>query len=49
MGTARLLRCRNKYFGGPDPVPDAYSWKGIKDQYIARRKPRGFDREVKKN
>lgn len=49
LGISRLLRCRNRYFGGPDPVPDTFSWKYIKDQYTARRKPRGFDREMKKN
>ena len=48
MGTARILRCRPQYFGGPDPVPDVYSWKGVKDQYIVRRKPRNFDREAEK-
>ena len=26
-GWARILRCRPRYFGGPDPVPDAFSWK----------------------
>lgn len=48
-GTARLMRCRNRYFGGPDPVPEAYSFKYVKDQYAVRRKPRDFDREVRKN
>ena len=48
MGCARILRCRPQYFGGSDPVPEAYSWKSVKDQYIVRRKPKGFDREVGK-
>ncbi len=47
-GWARILRCRPRYFGGPDPVPDAYSWKAVKDQYIIRRKPKGFDREAER-
>ena len=49
LGLSRLLRCRRRYFGGPDPIPDAFSFKYIKDQYIARRKPKGFDREIKPN
>ena len=47
-GWARILRCRPRYFGGPDPVPDAFSWKAVKDQYIIRRKPKGFDREAER-
>lgn len=49
MGTARLLRCRPKYLGGPDPVPDAYSWKAVKDQYVIRRKPKGFDKSFRES
>lgn len=48
MGWARILRCRPRYLGGPDPVPDAYSWKAVKDQYIIRRKPKGFDKSFEK-
>ncbi len=33
MGTARLLRCRKSFLGGPDPVPDEWSWKIIKDTW----------------
>ncbi len=49
MGTARILRCRPKYLGGPDPVPDAYSWKAVKDQYVIRRKPKDFDRSFRES
>lgn len=44
MGIARLGRCRNAFLGGPDPIPEKWSWKEIKDQYKARRKPKGFDK-----
>lgn len=37
MGAARLLRCRNSFMGGPDPVPQNWSWKGIKNDYKARK------------
>ncbi len=47
MGLARIGRCRNAFFGGPDPVPDVWSWKEIKKQYKVRRKPRDFDRKFK--
>ena len=43
MGSARILRCRKAFFGGPDPVPEKWSWKEIKDQYRVRRKPKDFD------
>ncbi len=45
MGTARILRCRNSYMGGPDPVPQTWSWKTVRNGYIVYRKPKGFDRE----
>ena len=35
MGTARLLRCRKSFLGGPDPVPDEWSWDRIKSDWIA--------------
>ncbi len=40
MGTARLLRCRPSFLGGPDPVPDEWSWKRIKSDWTAYRRPR---------
>ena len=49
MGTARLLRCRNAFFGGPDPVPDEWSWQIIKNDWRIRRKPKNFDKNFKKD
>ena len=40
MGTARLLRCRRSFLGGPDPVPDEWSWERIKSDWIAYKKPK---------
>lgn len=48
MGLMRLMRCNPHYLGGYDPVPDEYVWKRIKGEYIARKKPKGFDKEMKK-
>ncbi len=33
MGTARLLRCRKSFLGGPDPVPPQWSWKQIRNDW----------------
>ena len=35
MGGARLLRCRKSFLGGPDPVPDEWSWEKIKTDWKA--------------
>jgi len=40
MGFARLLRCRNSFLGGPDEVPEKWSWKEIKKAYVIYRKPK---------
>ncbi len=48
-GIARLLRCRNKFFGGPDPVPDVWSFLGVRREFKIRRKPKSFDKEIKPN
>ena len=40
MGTARLLRCRRSFLGGPDPVPDEWSWARIRSDWIAYKKPK---------
>lgn len=48
-GIARLMRCRNKYFGGPDPVPDIWSFMGVRREFKIRRKPKDFDKEIKPN
>lgn len=49
LGLSRLSRCRNKYLGGIDPVPDKYSFSYVKDQYVVWRKPKNFDKDVKRN
>ncbi len=49
LGLSRLSRCRNKYLGGNDPVPDKYSFKYVRDQYVVWRKPKDFDKTVKRN
>lgn len=48
MGGARILRCRNKYLGGIDEVPPTYSFEYVKNQFIVRKKPENFDRDLKK-
>jgi len=32
LGTSRILRCNRLYMGGPDPVPQEFSFKYIKDR-----------------
>lgn len=44
MGTMRIGRCRNAFLGGPDPIPEKWSWNEIKAQYRIRRKPKDFDK-----
>lgn len=40
LGVARLLRCSKYFMGGPDPVPEQFSFKAIRNAYIAfRRRP----------
>ena len=48
-GCARLIRCRGRYFGGPDPVPDEWSFNSIRNEFKARKKPKGFDKQVRPN
>lgn len=40
LGITRILRCNRAFMGGPDPVPDSFSWKQIRDSYIIFHKPR---------
>ncbi len=40
LGITRIFRCNRAFMGGPDPVPDVFSWKQIKDSYIIFRKPK---------
>ena len=37
MGLARLCRCRKSFLGGPDPVPDEWSWERIRSDWKAYR------------
>lgn len=39
MGLARIMRCSRFFIGGPDEVPDTWSWKAITDGYRIYRKP----------
>lgn len=45
LGFARLFRCRRSFLGGPDEVPDTFSFKEIRDRHRLYRKPRGFDKD----
>lgn len=38
LGFARLGRCRNSFLGGVDEVPESFSFKEIKNQYIVFKK-----------
>lgn len=40
LGVARILRCNRFYMGGPDPVPDEFSFKYIKDRRTIFRRRR---------
>ncbi len=42
LGLSRLTRCTRKYLGGPDPVPENFSFKEIRDRYRIYRKPKGY-------
>ncbi len=38
LGASRLLRCRNSFLGGVDEVPESFSFKQIKEQFIIFKK-----------
>ena len=40
LGLARIGRCNRAFWGGNDPVPEQFSWRGIRDAYVLFRKPR---------
>ena len=42
LGFSRLLRCRNSYLGGPDPVPEEFSYEEIKKAYKIYKKPKKY-------
>lgn len=42
LGFARLFRCNGRYLGGPDPVPDEFSFKEMKEKYRIYRKPKDY-------
>ena len=46
IGAMRIGRCTPRYFAGPDPVPETFSFKALRDEYIVRRKPKDFDKLV---
>ncbi|MGN0907547.1 MAG: membrane protein insertion efficiency factor YidD [Bullifex sp.] len=42
LGTARILRCRKSFLGGPDEVPESFSFENIRRDYIIYRKPKDY-------
>jgi putative membrane protein insertion efficiency factor len=38
MGIARIFRCSRWFFGGDDPVPEEWSFKAIKNEFIRHRR-----------
>ena len=49
MGAMRIGRCNSRFFAGFDPVPDSFDMKALKNEYIIRRKPKGFNKLVPPN
>ena len=49
MGAMRIGRCNSRFFAGPDPVPETFDFKELKNEYIIRRKPKGFNKIVPPN
>ena len=40
LGTARILICRKSFLGGPDEVPESFSFENIRRDYVIFRKPK---------
>ena len=38
LGFSRILRCSRLYYGGPDDVPETFSFKDIRAKRIAFRR-----------
>ena len=38
LGISRILRCNRLFYGGPDEVPEKFSFKAIKNGYIIYHK-----------
>ena len=38
LGISRILRCNRLYYGGPDEVPETFSFRHIRDRRIAFRR-----------
>ncbi len=49
LGVVRIARCRKSFFGGPDPIPEEFSFKRIKIDWEARKKPKDFDKNFKES
>ncbi|MCR4676373.1 MAG: membrane protein insertion efficiency factor YidD [Sphaerochaetaceae bacterium] len=44
LGISRILRCNRLFMGGPDPVPQYFTSRSLKDPYIVFRR-----RRIRKN
>lgn len=38
LGTSRILRCNRLFYGGPDDLPENFSWRHIRDRSTAFRR-----------
>ena len=35
LGICRIVRCNRLFYGGPDDIPQKFSWRHIRDTYVA--------------